>query len=503
MIPEIKKLTKTDVKIRLGRLLLKENAFDGLDETVAILNNSLCGDAEIPVFVEKLTGDEEKYTISANDERIRIQATEKGVYDAFSTLFGLVKKDADGSYITECEVEDEARFSHRGFLLDVARHFQTVDTVKCVLDMLFKLKLNVFHWHLSDDQGFRIMLPGYEAMAENASKRAYSYVGGFKYAHSDETPHSGIYSVEEIRDVLAYAKARGIKVIPEIDLPGHFSAVLSSHPEYTCEGKPFEVPGSYGILQNTLCLGNDEAREFAKGLLLAVARVFGTDLMHVGFDEIRTDKLKNCPKCQARKKALGIKTERQLIGAFREEVRDYLLENGVKIICWNDGLDEVDNKATVQHWKPGTAKLTAKRINAGQKMIISDFMHYYCDYPYCMTPLKKTYEFDPVMKGVEKPENVVGVEAPLWAEWVEGPDKVYFYATYRMAALAETAWNEQKRPYSEFIKDLRTNDEYYFGRKLDIPDEILTPKKRVSRLFAFMGSDWNLELNEWKNKTNN
>lgn len=502
MIPEVKKMTKSDRKVFVGKLILNESGFCDINDTVELIDQALCGGNELPLTVKKCTCEGEKYKLSVNNERIEITATESGVHDAFSTLLNLVQKEDEKTYIPECEIEDEARFLYRGFMLDVARHFQTIDTVKKVIDMLFKLKLNVFHWHLSDDQGFRIALPGYERIAEKGSKRSCSFVGGFKNAHSDNTPHSGIYSVEEIKDVLAYAKARGIKVIPEIDLPGHFSAVLASHPEYTCEGKEFEVPGHYGVLENILCLGNDEARDFAKGLLLTVARLFDTDIMHIGFDEIKSDKLKKCPKCQARKKALGLKNERQLIGAFREEVRDYLADNGVRIICWNDGLDAVDEKSIVQHWMPGTAKKTAKRINDGQKTIISDFMHYYCDYPYCMTPLDKTYHYNPVMKNVTKPENVIGVEAPLWAEWVEGPDKIYFYGSYRMAALAESAWNEKKRPYKAFIKDLRDNDEYYFGKRLNIPDELLTPSNKLIKMGSFVGSDWNLELNEWKNGLN-
>ncbi len=503
MIPEAKKSVLSDSKVYVGKLVLKESEFENVEKTLDIINGSLFGENELAVKIKKLDGEKESYTLSVNFDRVEVKATEKGVYDALSTLFNLVKNDDGKTYINECEIEDEARFLYRGFMLDVARHFQTVDTVKKVIDMLFKLKLNVFHWHLSDDQGFRIALPGYERIAEKGSKRNCSFVGGFKNAHSDNTPHSGIYSIEEIKDVLQYAKARGIKVIPEIDLPGHFSAVLASHPEYTCEGKEFDVPGHYGVLENILCLGNDEAREFAKGLLLSVAKLFDTDIMHIGFDEIKTDKLKNCPKCQARKKELGLKNERQLIGAFREEVRDFLGENGVRIICWNDGLDSVDEKSIVQHWMPGTSRKTAKRINDGQKTIMSDFMHYYCDYPYCMTPLDKTYHYNPVMRSVKKPENVVGVEAPLWAEWVEGPDKIYFYGAYRMAALAESAWNETKRPYKAFIKDLRDNDEYYFGKRLNIPDELLTPQNRLKKLGEFMGSDWNIELNAWKEGNKN
>ncbi len=495
MIPFVKSSTSSNKKIYVGKIV-----HDGGDfaTVLSMLNAKLKGENVLNLTVKQTRDIGAKYSISIKEEGINITASTEGSYPAFSTLIKLVREDENGTYFLESAIFDQARFSYRSAMLDDARYFHGKENVKKFLDVLFNLKFSVFHWHLSDDQGFRLLLDGIEDVCEKASKRKNSRVGGYVFGHADGKEHQGIYTKEDVWEIIEYAKDRGIKVIPEIDLPGHFSAILSAKPEFSCDGKQIDVPYQTGVLENVLCLGNQKAREFAKDLLLKTAKLFDTDVMHVGFDEIKTNKLKKCPKCQERIKALGLNDEKALIENFRVEVRDFLKSNGVNIICWNDGLTEVDRDCVVQHWKFGTDKETVKRINDGQRMIISDFYHYYMDYPYSMTPLKKTYYHEPVFLGVEKKENIIGIEAPFWAEWAKEWDKIKFNGYYRLACVAETAWNEEKRPYEVFMEDLRKNEEEYFGERLDISEKLLNPKFKRLKFIRYVFSDNQIELKKWQ-----
>lgn len=396
-------------------------------------------------------------------------------------------------------------YTHRGLLFDDARHFHGKAELKRMLDVMHALDYNVLHWHISDDQGFRLTLPGFERLAEHSSRRSGTNVGGYLKNHPGGPAHSGLYSPEDVAEIAAYARERNIRIMPELDMPGHFSAILSAYPEYSCDGEPIEVPGRFGVLDNTLCLGKDEARDFAKKLALAVAVQMDTDMIHIGFDEIKAGKLCSCPDCIARAERLGLKSPGELIPLFRTEVAEFLKENGIRAFAWNDAssVSGPDHSVTMLHWRPETNRMTAELINGGQKMVMCDFYHYYADYPYCMTPLKKTFRYDPVIPGVEKTENVIGLECTLWSEYFSDNEKMRFNGYYRMAAVAEQ-WREGgRRPYREFIADLKENEERLFGEKLNIPEGILDPIfiVRLCRFLICMLKDTEYEFKTWKKKT--
>jgi hexosaminidase len=354
--------------------------------------------------------------------------------------------------------------------------------VKKLLSIASRLGLNKFHFHFADDQGFRIDLKKYPRLGEIASKRRGTFMGGPGHHKElfDPAPHSGFYSEEEITGLLDYAGKLGIEVIPELDIPGHSGALLAAYPELACEGlAPIETPNYFGVLDNIICLGSDEAMSFIDGLLHELCRLFKAKTFHLGFDEVVLDHLKSCPRCQTRIKKLGLKNEEGLKGWAKNYFRDSLQKMGVKIIFYNDGMEAPDHSVTVFHWETHN-NLTERTIgwaNQGQSVIMAPLDYYYLDYPYCRTPLRATYNFDPVYPGITRSESVIGVEAPIWTEYITGHGKLAFNAYYRLAAFAESAWYapKDKPPYEDFMKELRASEEELFGERLDIPEAVLNP----------------------------
>jgi hexosaminidase len=200
----------------------------------------------------------------------------------------------------------EPAYGYRGAMLDVSRHFFGADKVCRLLDVMYHLRLNKFHWHFADDQGFRIALKDYPKLEEIAARRSFTDYGGFeKKEFRDNTPYAGIYTEEEVRDIVAYAAERDIEVIPELDMPGHLSAIIAAYPELSCSGEKIEVPGTFGVLENTLCIGNDNAMRFMDGLLHTLADLFSAKTFHIGFDEVLFTNLKVYPTCQSKMRELG------------------------------------------------------------------------------------------------------------------------------------------------------------------------------------------------------
>ena len=493
--------------LHIGAFQLEMNEFGHLQEACL---NRISGmlDSSGPALSVKMMREnsmESRYLLSVHDNGITIRATENGIFPALSELQSLVSRNNNATYLSECSILAEARFHYRGVLADDARHFQGVEMLKELLEVMFRLRFNVLHWHLCDDQGFRLPLPGYPELSKGFI-RPSSNTGGFLNNRPDNKPYEASYTEEEIQEILTFAEERGIKVIPEIDMPGHHSAILYCYPQFACGESgcmaPKEVPGRYGVLENTLCLGKKEAREFAKKLALDTAHFLKSDTIHIGFDEIRTDHMRNCPDCRKEVERKGLKDPSMLIPFFREEVRDFLQENGVNSMAWNDESAFIgpDSRMTVIHWRPETNRKAVKKANQGQMMVMSDFYHYYLDYPYCMTPLKKTYRYEPSLRGIRNSESVVGTECTLWSEHIGTPEKSRFNAYYRMAAVSMTAWHTDKPPYKVFLKELRQKEEYYFGRKLAIPDDLLDPPlwARIRRFWKCMKQDSYHEVEVWK-----
>ena len=350
-------------------------------------------------------------------------------------------------------IQDEPRFQWRGFMLDVARHFVSKDIVKKLIDIMALVKLNVFHWHLTDDQGWRIQIKKYPKLIEVGSKRTdsqrVSYVGPFMVGN----PHEGFYTQEEIKEVVDYAEQRFIKVIPEIEMPGHSKAALASYPQLSCTGGPFKVANTWGIKKDIYCAGKEKTFDFLQNVLNEIIELFPSDIIHIGGDEAPKARWKHCKDCQARIKKENIVSEHELQVYFTNRISDYLKEKGKKIMGWNEILGgKLDDDAIVQFWL-GNKKLAIKHMKKGRKFVMSDFLNLYVNKDYAVIPLKKCYNFEPIPDKLEQTrhDSILGLETPMWGEFARNTKRLYWQIFPRLFAVAETGWTrKEKKNYESF-----------------------------------------------------
>jgi len=367
------------------------------------------------------------------------------------------KKIDKNSFIIELpclEILDKPRFEWRGFMLDVGRHFFKPEVIKKILDIMALLKMNKFHWHLTEDQGWRIEIQKYPKLIEVGSFRKESQIGGYLSRKADRTPHSGYYSQEQIREIIQYAHDRFIQVIPEVDIPGHSMAALTSYPEYSCTGGPFEVPTTFGIKKDVFCVGKESTFNFIFSILDELLELFPDPYFHIGGDEVPKDRWLNCPDCVERMKSLNLSDARQLQAYFTNRIFSYLNDKKRTMIGWNEILNEnLPNIVIGQYWARHFDKVLGHVKNGG-KVVMSKFGQVYLDYNYGLTPLRKTYSYDPIPKGID-PElikNIIGIEAPLWTEWVNNEQRLYWQTFPRLIAVAETGWSQKELKNYDYFR---------------------------------------------------
>ncbi|MDD3383707.1 MAG: family 20 glycosylhydrolase [Bacilli bacterium] len=404
----------------------------------------------------------EEYRIIINDKGIIIEsATTKGKFYAQMTLkqlFRIYPKN-----IPYLEIRDSPKYSYRGYMLDSSRHFFSVEEIKKQIDIMALLKLNVFHWHLTDDQGWRIEIEKYPRLTEIGSTR--------RGTRGDNKIVSGYYSKQDIKEIIKYCQERFIEVIPEVDMPGHFTAACSSYPELLCTKKNIEVSESFGILPNIVCAGRDFAYKFCEEIMDEVTELFPSPYIHIGGDEALKTNWLFCPDCQNKIKEKGLKDEEELETFFINHMASYLMSKGKKVICWNDGMNgnTVKDDVIMQYWKDND-EFTLKAIdeaNTGRNLIISPFTKYYLDYNYGITSLKRTYNFKPLLKGITNSTKILGVEAPLWTEYVDNLSRMEYLMYPRLIAVAEVGWSENNSDYDDFEIRLKKFNEILDGVKIN------------------------------------
>ncbi len=428
---------------------------------------------------------EEAYTLKADQHGIIMSgATTKGVYYAFisfSQMLPVAFYDtaADKSSIEwkasdkYFNIVDAPRFEWRGFMLDEARHFFGVAEVKKILDQMALLKMNVLHWHLTNDAGWRIEIKKYPLLTEIGSKRKESEIGTWKSGKSDGIPHEGFYTQEQIKDVVAYAAARNITIVPEICVPGHFGAAAVAYPELSFKA-PAEVPTTF-IDNIAIDPTNQKSYDFLSDIYDEIIPLFPSGIVHTGGDEVRHDaQWKGVPEIEAFMKKHKFNALNDVQMYFTNKIVKILKKKGRRAMGWNEimGFDlngdgggtatgTLDRSAIVHFWK-GSSELAKKAIREGHEVVNSSAGYTYLDYSYSSISLEKAYHFEPVFGGLTDKEakRVKGLGCQMWTEWVQTPERLHYQTFPRTVAYAEVGWTaKDKKNYRDFKSRLVKHDE--------------------------------------------
>ena len=363
-------------------------------------------------------------------------------------------------------IEDYPRYRYRGLHLDVCRHFFSVRFIKHYLDWMASCKLNTFHWHLTDDQGWRIEIKRYPRLTEIGGYRTETQIGGFHEnpITYEQGRYGGYYTQEQIREIVAYAAERHITVIPEIEMPGHAVAALAAYPELACGHGPksFETSGRWGVLDDVFCPGKEPTFKFLEGVLDEVLELFPSEFIHIGGDECPRVRWKECPDCQARMAAEGLKDEGGLQTYLTHRIGRYLKAKGRRLIGWDEILEGgVSPTATVMSWRGSKGGIAAAK--AGNHVIMAPNVHCYLDYYQTKTPTKepmaiggyvpmrKVYELDPYDQLTPGERTyILGVQGNLWTEYIATFPHLKHMLLPRLAAIAEVGWSYDRKDFDDF-----------------------------------------------------
>lgn len=402
---------------------------------------------------------EEGYRLHVGVDGVRAAASsEAGFFYAEKTLDQLCYLHPEG--IPCVSIKDEPRYPYRSYHVDCVRHFFPLEELKRMADAAAAVKLNRFHWHFSDDQGWRIQSKVFPRLTEVGARRAGDHFGTYD---SDEE-EAGFYTQDEVRELVAYCAERHIEVVPEVDLPGHVTAILAAYPELSCTQKPVEVATGAGIFPDILCAGREETFDFLNTLLDELCELFPGRYFHIGGDEVPKTRWEACPLCAARREAEGLASSRELQGYLANRVAAHLRERGKRAIVFNEAAlgGNLDDDIIVQLWNddPNDPSLAlhagdaadapnqgigARMIAAGHDVVTSNMLSSYCDYPYAFVRMEGVYRTSPVPQRCEDiPElarkHVLGGEALCWAEYIRDGARLEHMAWPRTAAKAEALW---------------------------------------------------------------
>lgn len=433
--------------------------------------------AAIILTIDKTIANAEGYKLDADAKQIRIAgASAAGVFYGIQTLrksLPLVNGKASKVSIPAVHITDAPRFAYRGTHLDVSRHFVTADSVRQFIDMLALHNINRFHWHLTDDQGWRIEIKKYPLLTQIGSKRAQTVIGhnSGKY---DGKPYSGFYTQKQIRDIVKYAADRYITIVPEIDLPGHMQAALAAYPDMGCTGGPYEVWQKWGVSDNVLCAGNDKTLTFIDNVLKEITQLFPSKYIHVGGDECPKTQWQKCPKCQARIKALNLEAkdghsaEERLQSYIITHASNYLKSLGRNTIGWDEILEGgLAEGATVMSWRGESGGIAAAKQHHDVVMTPNSYLYF--DYYQSLDkaneplaiggylPLETVYSYEPMPKELTADEarHIIGVQANIWTEYMPTFKQMQYMALPRLAALSEVQWSQPAlKDYTSFTNRL-------------------------------------------------
>jgi hexosaminidase len=424
---------------------------------------------------------DEGYALSVSPDGVTIRArTEAGLFYGVQTLLQLLpvqgtsasRDTMPGLKLPCVQIEDEPRFKWRGLMLDVARHFFTTGEVKQLLDAMAAYKLNTFHWHLVDDQGWRIEIKQFPRLTELGAWRkgiGFGLDPKLSHAYGKDGRYGGFYTQQDIREVVEFARARHITVVPEIEMPGHASAALTAYPQYSCTGGPFttDLPG--GVFDGIYCAGNDQSFTFLEGVLKEVFELFPGKYVHIGGDEVLTNNWHQCPKCQARLKQEGLTKDMELESYFIRRMEKFINAQGRNLIGWSEIREGgLAPSAAIMDWVGGAVEAAG----SGHDVVMSPLADCYFDHyqstnhstePHAIggyLPLRQVYAFEPFPKGLatEYQPHILGAQANVWTEYMPSIEHVEYMVFPRLCALAEVVWSPQAcRNWQDFAGRIKTH----------------------------------------------
>ena len=414
-------------------------------------------------FSKKVT---DIYSIKISDtEKTFSSSSDAGQFYAVISFLQLLQEDAQGWYVKHCTIGDYAKFEWRGLHLDVSRHFYSVDEVKRFIDLMALYKFNKFHWHLTDDQGWRIEIKKYPKLTEIGGYRDSTLIG-----HYSDTPrkwdtnrYGGFYTQDEIKDVVAYASKRFIDVVPEIEMPGHSRAALAAYPEYSCTGELNGVPGLWGVFEEIYC-SKPETIRFMQDILSEVIELFPYKYIHIGGDEAPKTRWKACPNCQKVINENGLHDEHELQSHFISQMDTYLTSKGKRLIGWDEILEGgLSPNAAVMSWRGEAGGIEAAKQK--HEVVMSPTTYCYFDYYQSASvnepvaiggflPLEKVYKYNPIP--ADLPEEfhsyILGGQANLWTEYIPSLSHLEYMTYPRALALAQSLWCKNKPEYDDFLE---------------------------------------------------
>lgn len=434
------------------------------------LNESSQVEGKVIVFTKDDDLPKEGYQLAINAEHIELSASDNaGWFYAVQSLKQLLPEATDSQrkssslLIPGVSIKDAPRFAWRAFMLDEARYFKGMEQVKLLLDEMALLKMNIFHWHLVDDQGWRIEIKKYPLLTEVGSKRKSTQVGPLKWASPIQSaePHEGFYTQEQIKEIITYAKERHITIVPEIEMPGHSSAAIASYPWLGTAKEEIEVPIMFGVGKDVYDVADPKVYQFLTDVLDEVIALFPSTVIHIGGDEVKYTHWKESESIAAYMKEKNLATPADLQIYFTNSISQYLNTKGNRMMGWNEIMghnlheyqDASDTKSnqklaqgTIVHFWKGDEDLVNQAVSNGYEIVNSLHSNTYLDYDYGAIPLSKAYGFDPIPKNldVKYHDKVIGTGAQMWGEWIPTNGHMHFQTFPRIAAFAEVGWTEKK-----------------------------------------------------------
>lgn len=410
--------------------------------------NKFCSGTDVQFIKsvdEKLL--DEEYILEIRNGKILLSGgSDRALFYGEKTLDQI---KAQYSSLPICKICDKPKYEYRSFMIDCARHMFDVAELKKIIDAMSLLKFNKFHWHLTDDQGWRFESQLYPQLNEKAAVRPFSNFG----KKVDALPYGRVYTKAEMVEIVAFCAERYIDVIPEFDIPGHTSALLSAFPELTCSGIPVNIKTRQGIYKDVVCPAKNKSYEVIANILDEFCDIFPYKYYHIGGDETPSAHWQSCPDCQRIMQKHGITDYRDYQNFFMNKFIEYLSEKGKTCILWNDAAKgkNLDCRAVIQYWKERD-KSSIAYANQGGKMILSPFSYYYMDYDYDIIPMNHVFSFGTDLKGFTKQgrDNVLGVEVPIWTEYIDDNIRFEKMLFPRVLAVANAGWSLNSGSYKEF-----------------------------------------------------